>query len=180
MEITNKALYCEKCSLQFDKKIVYDIHLSFVHKMNIEIKSEEKELEIRENDAGLVLQCNITKSKQNIANSIKKVNNSHSQKGNVKIHIDSVHAGNKPHKCTICDYFFSQKRYLKQHIESVHEGKKPFKCDICNYSCSKKDSMKRHVASVHEGEKPFNCDICYYTCSSKSNMNKHVVSLVNG
>ena len=72
MEITNAALYCEKCLLQFDKKIVYDIHLSFVHKMNIEIKLEEKKLETRENNVGLVLQCNITKSKHNISNSIQR------------------------------------------------------------------------------------------------------------
>ena len=57
MEVSNKALYCEKCSLQFDKKIVYDIHLSFVHKMNIEVKSEEKTIEIKEEDESLVLQC---------------------------------------------------------------------------------------------------------------------------
>ena len=50
MEITNEALYCKKCSLQFDKKIVYDIHLSFVHKMNIEVKSEEKTVEIKEEE----------------------------------------------------------------------------------------------------------------------------------
>ena len=50
MEITNAALHCEKCSLQFDKKIVYDIHLSFVHKMNIEVKSEEKTVEIKEEE----------------------------------------------------------------------------------------------------------------------------------
>ena len=42
MEITNKALYCEKCSLQFDKKIVYHIHLSFVHKIGEKVESEEK------------------------------------------------------------------------------------------------------------------------------------------
>ena len=50
METINEALYCEKCSLQFDKKIVYDIHLSFVHKMNIEVKSEEKTVEIKEEE----------------------------------------------------------------------------------------------------------------------------------
>ena len=50
MERINKAFYCEKCSLQFDKKIVYDIHLSFVHKMNIEVKSEEKTVEIKEEE----------------------------------------------------------------------------------------------------------------------------------
>ena len=52
MEINNKAFFCEKCSLQFDKKIVYDIHLSFVHKMNIEVKSEEKTVEIKEEEDG--------------------------------------------------------------------------------------------------------------------------------
>ena len=88
MERINEALYCEKCSLQFDKKIVYDIHLSFVHKMNIEVKSEEKTIEIKENDAG----------------SIQKGNNSHkcticdyktSQKGHLNHHMKSVHEGKK-------------------------------------------------------------------------------------
>ena len=27
-----KDLYCELCSLQFDKKYVYDVHMSLVHK----------------------------------------------------------------------------------------------------------------------------------------------------
>ena len=145
MEITNQALYCEKCFLQFDKKIVYDIHLSFVHKMNIEVKSEEKTIEIKEEDEGLVLQCEITKSKQNIANSIQKGNNSH--------------------KCTICDYSSSQKGYLKQHIKSIHEGNKPHKCSICDYGFSKKISLTIHIDAVHEGKKPHKCSICDYNCS---------------
>ena len=116
MEITNVALFCEKCSLQFDKKIVYDIHMSFVHKISIEVKLEEKTIEIKEDNAGLVLQCEITKSKQNIANSIQKGNNSH--------------------KCTICDYKTSQKGHLNHHIKSVHEENKPHKHSICDLSCS--------------------------------------------
>ena len=43
MEITNEALFCQKCSLQFDKKIVYDIHLSFVHKISGKVESEDKQ-----------------------------------------------------------------------------------------------------------------------------------------
>ena len=107
--MSNKAFFCEKCSLQFDKKIVFDIHLSFIHKMNIEVKSEEKIIEIREEE-GLVLQHDITKSKQNIENSIQK--------------------GNMSHKCTVCDYKTSQKEYLNQHLKSVHGGNKPHKCTI--------------------------------------------------
>ena len=33
-----KDWYCEKCSLQFNKKVVFDMHLSIVHKEIIEIK----------------------------------------------------------------------------------------------------------------------------------------------
>ena len=34
-----KDFFCEQCQLQFDKKIVFDIHLKIVHKEN-RIKSE--------------------------------------------------------------------------------------------------------------------------------------------
>ena len=34
-----KDLFCELCDLQFDKKSVYDIHMSFVHKKR-KIKDE--------------------------------------------------------------------------------------------------------------------------------------------
>ena len=35
----NKDFFCERCKLQFDKKIVFDIHLKIVHKED-GIKSE--------------------------------------------------------------------------------------------------------------------------------------------
>ena len=33
-------LYCEKCSLQFDKNYEYDLHLTLVHKHEIKVKKE--------------------------------------------------------------------------------------------------------------------------------------------
>ena len=49
-----RDLYCFECSLQFDKKYVFDVHLSLVHGEELEIKQEpepsiipeSKELEI--------------------------------------------------------------------------------------------------------------------------------------
>ena len=35
-----RHLFCEKCSIQFGKKYVFDLHLSLVHGEKIEIKSE--------------------------------------------------------------------------------------------------------------------------------------------
>ena len=133
--MTRTNLFCEKCSLQFDKKIVYDIHMSFVHKISIEVKLEEKTIEIKDDNAGLVLQREITKSKQNIENSIQKGNKSDKCK--------------KPYKCSICSYSFSQQISLKRHIQSVHDGKKPHKCSICDYSCSQKGNLKIHSINVY-------------------------------
>ena len=35
-----RDFFCEMCSLQFDKKAVYDIHMSFVHKKMDDIKEK--------------------------------------------------------------------------------------------------------------------------------------------
>ena len=42
-----KDFFCELCHLQFDKKAVFDIHNSFVHKSRNDIKSAPK---VNEND----------------------------------------------------------------------------------------------------------------------------------
>ena len=43
---TQKDFFCELCHLQFDKKAVFDIHFSIVHKIDTIIKSELKENKI--------------------------------------------------------------------------------------------------------------------------------------
>ena len=157
MEISDKALYCEKCSLQFDKKIVYDIHLSFVHKICGKLESEEKTIEIKEVDS-----CSVFHSDSKNSDSIEALNKmtkikeedrnavfqTHSKK--------QVHEGKKPHKCSICDYSCSTTKNLKKHVEAVHDGKKPHKCSICNYSSSTKGDLKKHVEAVHDGKNRIN------------------------
>ena len=36
----------------------------------------------------------------------------------------------KAFQCKICEYKAAKKSDLKKHIEAVHEGIKPFKCSI--------------------------------------------------
>ena len=38
-----KDLFCEKCTLQFGKKYVFDLHLSLVHGEKIEVKVVKNE-----------------------------------------------------------------------------------------------------------------------------------------
>ena len=39
-QIILRDLYCEKCTLQFDKKYVFDLHLDLVHGEEIKVKKE--------------------------------------------------------------------------------------------------------------------------------------------
>ena len=41
-KIILKDLFCTLCSLQFDKKYVFDVHLSIVHGQNIGVKTESE------------------------------------------------------------------------------------------------------------------------------------------
>ena len=110
------------------------MHLSIVHKENVEIKQEpsydvlEKEIEELEKFS---LQC-------------ENCDKAFSTRSNLNKHVSSIHEEKKPFKCDICNYSFSQKGHLKTHVSSVHVGKKPFKCDICDYSCSQKGALTKH------------------------------------
>ena len=49
--ITLRDMFCTECSLQFDKIIVYDLHLSLVHRKRINIKQEPNNCELTSVDA---------------------------------------------------------------------------------------------------------------------------------
>ena len=99
-------MYCTKCSLQFDKNIIFDMHLSIVHKETIDIKKEPTCVTLKEkpdNTRSATVQEKKKPFKCDICGY------SFSGKGSLKKHIASVHEGKKPFKCEICDYSCSQK-----------------------------------------------------------------------
>ena len=50
----------------------------------------------------------------------------------------------------MCTAKFSQNGHLKVHISSIHEGNKPSKCDICTKKYTRNENLKSHIASIHE------------------------------
>ena len=72
-----------------------------------------------------------------------------SRASNLKVHINSVHNGQKDHKCDSCGKAFSQAGHLKFHINSVHNGQKDHKCDSCGKTFSQAGNLKAHINSVH-------------------------------
>ena len=75
-----------------------------------------------------------------------------SSKGNLKIHIETVHEGKKSFNCSLCNTQLSSKRNLENHLAGVHEGKKPFSCSQCSKSFAQNASLKHHIETVHEIE----------------------------
>ena len=96
MERTNKALFCDKCSLQFDKKIVYDMHLSIIHKTKAE--KVEQSIEFWEENQSFMLNSDNTKSNMY----------------DLSLNLNHKETRKKPHECSICDYTSSKKGNLKK------------------------------------------------------------------
>ena len=53
-----RSMFCTKCSLQFNKPIVYDLHLSLVHGKKINIKQEPNSCEISSEDTETFIENN--------------------------------------------------------------------------------------------------------------------------
>ena len=108
----SRDIFCERCSLQFGKKYVFDLHLSLVHgekKIEVKVESPLCEEYLRE-----------------------------SQISETEFSYQAFKKKEKLFKCNVCYASFALVRDLKGHTVSVHEAKKPFQCNICDYSCSQK------------------------------------------
>ena len=122
----SRDFFCERCSLQFDKAYVFDLHLSLVH--------GEKKIEVK------------------VESPISEENLQESQISETEFSYHTVEKTEKPFKCNVCYASFAQNRDLKRHMASVHEVKKPFQCNICDVKFTVKSSLKNHMESVHEGK----------------------------
>ena len=60
---------------------------------------------------------------------------------------------------------FTNKQDLKKHVEAVHEGIKPFKCSVCDVKFANKQHLKKHIETIHEEIKPFKCTIRISYCT---------------
>ena len=102
-----KDLFCGLCSLQFNKKYVFNLHKSLMHGKKINVKKEpvilEKEIDFKKYPERHSIQCEICQA-------------SYQTKQGLRIHKLSMHDGKKPFKCEICDASFSQKSDMKKHI----------------------------------------------------------------
>ena len=180
-----KDLYCYLCSLQFDKRTIYDMHLSLVHNhrrkkdsflTEIENVTEEIELEIGSNSnqtTSETLEITCKKTKCDFGEkpfTCKYCHKEYSLSKILKEH-ERIHSNEKPFACKYCDKKFTQSQQLKSH-ERIHTGEKPVDCNYCNKRFTLSHHLKRHER-IHTGEKPFACKVCDKKFTQSQQLNSH-------
>ena len=81
----------------------------------------------------------------------------------------------KSPKCKLCGKSFSRSHYLKIHIHTIHEGNKDHKCNSCGKSFTMAGHLKRHIHTVHEGHKDHKYISCgeSFSCSQFKETHSH-------
>ena len=110
-------MFCTECSLQFNKKIVYDLHLSLVHGKKAGIKQEANNSEVTSEDNKFF---NENADKPFVC---KICDFELAYQDDLNAHIASFHEGNIPFKCenkrlkcVKCDKGFTTNFVLKRHL----------------------------------------------------------------
>ena len=99
--------YCVKCSLQFDKRSIFDKHMSIVHQ---KMSKKEDLINIEEPEED-TFPCEIC-------------DKSFSAKQTLKIHTSTVHENKTLFECEICYKTFIQKGSLHSCRKGTYNSKK--------------------------------------------------------
>ena len=73
---------------------------------------------------------------------------------NVTMHAyrhSKIQTGEKPYKCSQCDFTSSDRRNLRTHLK-IHSGEMSNKCNLCHYAIYTASNLKMHL-EIHNGEK---------------------------
>ena len=104
MEVLMRDLYCYECSLQFDIKYVFDVHLSVVHGEKLDIKQEpDSQYSVIHEAKELEIKCEDEENAQK----------NESKRRKVSMKTASGHKGKEKIKCDIHKANFGQKGNLK-------------------------------------------------------------------
>lgn len=86
----------------------------------------------------------------------------------LRIHQASVHRGERPFSCSVCDKLFTRTGCLNTHMKT-HTGERPFSCS----ECGKAFVRKKHL-SVHQTLQHQLCTVCSQSFSHRAGLAEHL------
>lgn len=98
--------------------------------------------------------------------------NDFASKVGAQIHYRSIHKGERPHICQICDKGFTQSSVLKNHY-LIHTGSRDYACRYCQKAFRTFHTRELHER-IHTGVKPYQCTYCKKAFSDPSAFQRHI------
>lgn len=108
----------------------------------------------------------------------------------LKLHLQTIHDGDKPYKCQLCPMTFPYQSSLRYHITSQHDasksepasgtnseiksdGKGGYVCDICGKVLNHPSSVLYHKEAEHNDGRRFVCSKCGKAFKHKQLLQRH-------
>ena len=160
IQSSEKQFECEVCHKYFTRKGNLKTHLKKIHTDPATSPSDK------------TFECDVCNRTFNS----KATLNAHRKKKHNDLAASGV-SPTSDRTCPHCGEFFAYPSAMKQHV-TVHTGERPFGCDVCNKSFSRKASLNCHQKKMHTDlatEQDRTCPICGLVFDFPSRMKRHMI-----
>lgn len=83
------------------------------------------------------------------------------------------HTGERPYKCTNCEYSSVHQFQLEKHWNTHHTGAVTH-CTYCPFTTNEIEALYKHCGQTHAGQKPHVCPECGRRLVSLSSLELHI------